>query len=388
MEPVPPATTTTTAGAGAPGPGPGYPESTESSPRSRGGDSWDEFPSSAAAAAGGGRLRLMCSFGGRIVPRPTDKTLCYLGGETRIVAVDRHASLADVHARLSRSLLSGSPFTLKYQLPNEDLDSLISVSTDEDLDNLIDEYDRIAATSSGSGSSRTSRIRLFLFPAMPESSSSVGSLLDDSSKSENWFVDALNSAISGSLDGIPRGISTDSASVNCLLGLEDDSSVHSRSGVPNSAPSEDQRANQQKLPAAAASASGRHPHDGQSVPDSPMIDKNSSFGSTSSAPSLSNLPPIRVRQEDRPPGPPAAVEDHFAQMGISEQQAPPPVAYMQQPPQVPVPAMAVPGAASISPSEASSRVFSDDDKSDHGGAARIPQPPKQDAPPVTDPTNR
>ncbi|KAG2587108.1 hypothetical protein PVAP13_5NG102700 [Panicum virgatum] len=387
MEPVPPATA---AGMGGPGPGPGYPESTESSPRSRGGDSWDEpFPSSAAAAAGGGgRLRLMCSFGGRIVPRPTDKSLCYLGGETRIVAVDRHASLADVHARLSRSLLGGRPFTLKYQLPNEDLDSLISVSTDEDLDNLVDEYDRIAASSSGGGSSRTSRIRVFLFPAKPESSSSLGSLLDDSSKSENWFVDALNSAISGSLDGIPRGISTDSASVNCLLGLEDDSSVHSRSGVPNSAPSEDQRATQQKLPAAAVAA-GRHPHDVQSVPDSPMLDKNSSFGSTSSAPSLSNLPPIRVRPEDRPPDarvmPPATVEDHFAQMGISEQQLPPAVAYMQPPAQVPIPAMAVPVA---SPSEASSRVFSDDDKSDHGGGSRKPQPPKQEVPPVADPTNR
>jgi hypothetical protein len=329
----------------------------------------------------------MCSFGGRIVPRPTDKTLCYLGGETRIMAVDRHASLADVHSRLSRSLLGGRPFTLKYQLPNEDLDSLISVSTDEDLDNLIDEYDRIAASSSGSGSSRTSRIRIFLFPAKPESSSSsLGSLLDDSSKSENWFVDALNSAISGSLDDIPRGISADSASVNCLLGLEDDSSVHSRSGVANSAPTEDQRANQQKLPTAAAA--GRHPHDVQSVPDSPMMDKNSSFGSTSSAPSLSNLPPIRVRQEDRLPGPPAAMEDHFAQMGISEQLGQPPVAYTQPPPQAPVPAMAVPVAASVSLSEASSRVFSDDDKSDHGGTARIPQPPKQEAPPVTDPTNR
>ncbi|XP_062192575.1 protein PAL OF QUIRKY-like [Phragmites australis] len=378
----------TAAGVGGPGSGPGYPDSTESSPRSRGGDSWDEsFPSSAVAAGGGGRLRLMCSFGGRIVPRPTDKSLCYLGGETRIVAVDRHASLADVHARLSRSLLGGRPFTLKYQLPNEDLDSLISVSTDEDLDNLVDEYDRIAASSSGGGSSRTSRIRIFLFPAKPESSS-LGSLLDDSSKSENWFVDALNSAISGSLDGIPRGISTDSASVNCLLGLEDDSSVHSRGGVPNSGPTEDQRANQQKLPAAAA---GRHPHDVQSVPDSLMLDKNSSFGSTSSAPSLSNLPPIRVRPEDRPPdgrvGPPATVEDHFAQMGISEQQMPPAVAYMQPPPQVPIPAMAVP-VSSISPSEASSRVFSDDDKSDHGGGGRKPPPPKQEVPPVVDPTNR
>jgi len=48
MEPVPPATA---AGMGGPGPGPGYPESTESSPRSRGGDSWDEpFPRPAAGA--------------------------------------------------------------------------------------------------------------------------------------------------------------------------------------------------------------------------------------------------------------------------------------------------------------------------------------------------
>uniref|UniRef100_A0ACD5VJ15 Uncharacterized protein n=2 Tax=Avena sativa TaxID=4498 RepID=A0ACD5VJ15_AVESA len=382
------------------GPGPGYPESTDSSPRSRGGDSWDEpFPSSAAAAAagGGGRLRLMCSFGGRIVPRPTDKSLCYLGGETRIVAVDRNASLADVHARLSRSLLAGQPFTLKYQLPNEDLDSLISVSTDEDLDNLVDEYDRVAATSSGggSGSSRTSRIRLFLFPAKPESSSSLGSLLDDSSKSETWFVDALNNAISGSFDGIPRGISTDSASVNCLLGLEDDSSQHSRTGVPSSGPPEDQRINQQKLAAAAAAAAapvGRHhPHDVQSVPDSPMLDKNSSFGSTSSAPSLSNLPPIRVRQEvQQPVAPPLSVEDHFAQMGISEQQGmqPPIAAYMQQPLQPPIPAMGMP-VASMPPPEAPSRVFSDDERSDHGGGVRMPPPPKQqEVPPTADPNNR
>ncbi|OWM84481.1 hypothetical protein CDL15_Pgr000921 [Punica granatum] len=35
------------------------------------------------------------------------------------------------------------PFTLKYQLPNEDLNSLITVSADEDLDNMIDDHNRI-----------------------------------------------------------------------------------------------------------------------------------------------------------------------------------------------------------------------------------------------------
>nr|DAD27161.1 TPA_asm: hypothetical protein HUJ06_028629 [Nelumbo nucifera] len=30
----------------------------------------------------------MCTYGGHIVPRPHDKSLCYLGGDTVIVAVD------------------------------------------------------------------------------------------------------------------------------------------------------------------------------------------------------------------------------------------------------------------------------------------------------------
>ncbi|KAJ1398334.1 PB1 domain [Sesbania bispinosa] len=44
-----------------------------------------------------------------------------------------------------------------HRAPNEDLDSLVSVTTDEDLENMIDEYDHRT-------SSKPSRIRLFLFP--------------------------------------------------------------------------------------------------------------------------------------------------------------------------------------------------------------------------------
>ncbi|CAL9075603.1 unnamed protein product [Musa textilis] len=297
--------------AAAGGGGPGYADSVESSPRSRGGDSWDEpaFPSAAA-----GRLRLMCSYGGRIVPRPTDKSLCYLGGETRIVVVDRHSSLPDLSAKLSRNLLGGRPFSLKYQLPNEDLDSLISVATDEDLDNMIEEYDRIltAAAGASGGSNRSSRLRLFLFPSKSESSptSSIGSLLDDS-KSETWFVDALNSAMGGmGIDGLPRGLSSDSASVNCLLGLEDDSSVHSHGGSAIASSGVVRGGAHSELPERLVlprpDSSGklaRHSQDVHSVPDSPMLDTTSSFGSASSVPSLSNLPPIRVRPDDRPSDP-------------------------------------------------------------------------------------
>ncbi|KAJ6824921.1 putative leucine-rich repeat extensin-like protein 2 [Iris pallida] len=251
-----------------------YPDSVDSSPRSRGGDSWDEPPYSSASP----KLRLMCSYGGRIVPRPTDKSLCYLGGDTRIVVVDRNSSLSDISSRLSRTLLGGRPFSLKYQLPNEDLDSLISVTTDDDLDNMIEEYDRISANPTANNTmgptTTTKRLRLFLFPSKAESApSSIGSLLDDS-KSETWFVDALNGAI------------IDSASVNCLLGLEDVGP-----GGAHHHPDPDQQRHQVAIP--RLDSSGKLAR--QDVPDSPMMETTtSSIDSTSSAPALSNLPAPRV----------------------------------------------------------------------------------------------
>ncbi|KAL0462314.1 UNVERIFIED_CONTAM: hypothetical protein Slati_0119000 [Sesamum latifolium] len=115
-----------------------HPDSANSSPRSRP-DAWDHDHH--LPPVPGAKLRLMCSYGGHIIPRPHDKSLCYVGGDTRIVVVDRHSSLAELHSRLSHILLNGRHFSLKYQLPNEDLDSLISLSTDEDLENMmIEEY--------------------------------------------------------------------------------------------------------------------------------------------------------------------------------------------------------------------------------------------------------
>ncbi|CAL9762659.1 unnamed protein product [Musa acuminata subsp. burmannicoides] len=380
------------------GSGPGYPDSVDSSPRSRGGDSWDEpFTSSTAASS---RLRVMCSYGGRIVPRPTDNSLCYLGGETRMVIVDRHSSLADLSAKLSRDLLGGRPFSLKYQLPNEDLDSLISVTTDEDLENMIEELDRISAatappaSSIGGSSARSPRLRLFLFPSISDSapSSAIGSLLDDS-KSETWFVDALNSAIGGM--GVDA-LSTDSASVNCLLGLEDDSSVHSRSGGGGGGGHSE--AEQLVLP--RPDSSGKLVRHGQDVPGSPMLDKGSSFGSTSSAPSLSNLPPIPVPTDGRAAAEQriTGIDDHFAHMGPSPDSATRPdegfkepryAPHHQHPPPIPLPT-ASPPSSTTSPIENLNRDFSDDDRSDHGAVLRPSQAtePTQIDAPTPDPVSR
>jgi hypothetical protein len=52
----------------------------------------DEHLSPTYACGGGGvggRIKILCSFGGRIVPRPHDGVLKYIGGETRVLAVPR-----------------------------------------------------------------------------------------------------------------------------------------------------------------------------------------------------------------------------------------------------------------------------------------------------------
>jgi len=258
-----------------------YPESVESlsspPPRSRVNETMndDSFPN-----VPGGKLRLMCSYGGHIMPRPHDKSLCYVGGDTRIVVVDRSSSLRDLCSRLSRTILNGRPFTLKYQLPHEDLDNLITVTSDEDLDNMIEEYDRIASASSTMKPS-SSRLRVFLFFTKPDTTLSMGSLLDDA-KSETWFVDALNNS------GIIRGVS-DSAG-DSIVNLDNvpasDSSNNLESQVESLSLLENNKV--------------KNVFDNvnvvNSTPNSPMLEN--SLSSSSLTPSMENLPPIRVRVDE------------------------------------------------------------------------------------------
>ncbi|XP_074381370.1 protein PAL OF QUIRKY isoform X2 [Apium graveolens] len=145
------------------------------------------------------KLRLMVSYGGQIIPRADKKSLFYSSGETRIVAVDRRTNLAAFMAHLSRTVFNNRPFVLKYQIPSEDIDSLISVTSDEDLINMFEEHERAVSSASG-----PARIRLFLFPTKPES---VGTVLLDP-KSESWFNDALKSSmmIRGQSEDVGNGI--------------------------------------------------------------------------------------------------------------------------------------------------------------------------------------
>ncbi|KAL0442315.1 UNVERIFIED_CONTAM: hypothetical protein Slati_1954200 [Sesamum latifolium] len=83
-------------------------------------------------------LKLLCSFGGKILPRPSDRKLRYVGGETRILRISKDISWDELKQKTSA--IYNEPHSIKYQLPGEDLDALVSVSSDEDLQNMMEEY--------------------------------------------------------------------------------------------------------------------------------------------------------------------------------------------------------------------------------------------------------
>ncbi|XVF40617.1 hypothetical protein PTKIN_Ptkin01aG0128500 [Pterospermum kingtungense] len=225
------------------------------------------------------RVRFMCSFGGKILPRPHDNQLRYVGGDTRIVAVHRSTSLSALLNKLSK--LSGiGNVSVKYQLPNEDLDALISVTTDEDLENMMEEYDRLAQNQNP----RLARLRLFLFSKGDDSrASSISSLLDGSVNREHWFFDALNSGANAS--GLERGRSEASSIVSevpdYLFGLDNSDEAQSR----------DPKLRTRQLL-----------HENVSDPGSPApVVSFSPFCSTSSAPivpSMPDLPPVKTKPDD------------------------------------------------------------------------------------------
>ncbi|EEF51930.1 uncharacterized protein LOC8278294 [Ricinus communis] len=98
-------------------------------------------------------LKFLCSYGGKIVPRSIDGSLRYVGGLTRVLAVDRSISFAELMVKLGE--FCGYSVELRCQLPNGDLETLISIKSEEELRFLIEEYNR---------NCRGSKIRAVLTP--------------------------------------------------------------------------------------------------------------------------------------------------------------------------------------------------------------------------------
>ncbi|CAA2969537.1 PB1 domain-containing [Olea europaea subsp. europaea] len=101
-------------------------------------------------------IKFLYSYGGRIVPRSTkghDGMVRYDGGHTRVLAVDRSISFAELMVKFGDSC--GYLVDLNCKLPNHDLDELVSIKSDQELKALIEEYD---------GASPGEKIRAVLFP--------------------------------------------------------------------------------------------------------------------------------------------------------------------------------------------------------------------------------
>ncbi|RRT79506.1 hypothetical protein B296_00014571 [Ensete ventricosum] len=135
------------------------------------------------------RMKFLCSFGGKILPRPSDGKLRYVGGNTRIIRISRDISWEGFMQKTMA--IYSRPHTIKYQLPGEDLDALISVSCDEDLQNMMEEYNVLEG---GEGSQK---LRLFLITAddVDDVHFSLGSVEGDS---EIQYVVAINDIDLGS----------------------------------------------------------------------------------------------------------------------------------------------------------------------------------------------
>lgn len=89
-------------------------------------------------------IKFLFSYGGKILPRLTDGKLRYTGGHTRVLALPPPISFSELMVKLVE--LCGSSVTLKCPLPNGDLETLISITSDEDLKNIIEEYDRASSS--------------------------------------------------------------------------------------------------------------------------------------------------------------------------------------------------------------------------------------------------
>lgn len=100
----------------------------------------------------------------------------------------RDIPYADLAARM-RELYEEADI-IKYQQPDEDLDALVSVVNDDDVVNMMEEYDKLIAAGEG-----FTRLRVFLFSQHldDEAASVAVHYHGDERETERRYVDALNS---------------------------------------------------------------------------------------------------------------------------------------------------------------------------------------------------
>ncbi|KAF7837346.1 Serine/threonine-protein kinase EDR1 [Senna tora] len=139
------------------------------------------------------KIKFLCSFGGRILPRPNDGKLRYVGGETRIISITKNITWEQLMEKTYA--ICNHSHIIKYQLPGEDLDALISVCSDEDLHHMIEEYEEQERLGG------SQRLRIFLISSNePESPTSIEARVNQTGEVDYQYVVAVN----GMVDPSPR----------------------------------------------------------------------------------------------------------------------------------------------------------------------------------------
>ncbi|KAH9747257.1 protein kinase domain-containing protein [Citrus sinensis] len=164
---------------------------------------------SSGASDSSRKVKFLCSFGGKILPRPSDGKLRYVGGETRIIRISRDISWQELTQKALA--IYNQTHTIKYQLPGEDLDALVSVSCDEDLQNMMEECNVLEDRG-------TQKPRMFLFSSadLEDTQLSLESMEGDS---EIQYVVAVNCMDLGSRKNSIALASASENNLDELLGL-------------------------------------------------------------------------------------------------------------------------------------------------------------------------
>ncbi|KAK8369351.1 hypothetical protein V6Z12_A01G106800 [Gossypium hirsutum] len=129
------------------------------------------------------KMKVLCSFGGKILPRPSDRKLRYVGGETRIIRIRKDISWQELKQKILA--IYDQTEVIKYQLPGEDFDALVSVSSDEDLQNMMEECNELLDKEA------SQKLRMFLFSLsdLEDTQFGLGNMDGDS---EIQYVVAVN----------------------------------------------------------------------------------------------------------------------------------------------------------------------------------------------------
>ncbi|CAM8960447.1 unnamed protein product [Rhodiola kirilowii] len=152
----------------------------------------------------GKKPKFLCSFGGKILPRPGSGVLRYVGGHTRLIGFKGSINYDNLARKMVETC--GQPVTIKYQLPGEDLDALVSIACQEDFDIMMEEYDKtIKSLPDGSA-----KLRLYLF-SNSDADSSALAMLSGLKDNGQRYLEAINGILDESGSVVTRKESSDSA---------------------------------------------------------------------------------------------------------------------------------------------------------------------------------